>query len=135
MFAKKRFEIERLALLEREVFGPILHVIRYRASRLDQVIEAINATGYGLTLGIHSRIDETVQRIAALDRVNLEVAIPLMQYSRVREPSIAAQNLWDAVKASQTEAISQAKSAKQALEDNQANYQKALDDAWAAAPK
>jgi RHH-type proline utilization regulon transcriptional repressor/proline dehydrogenase/delta 1-pyrroline-5-carboxylate dehydrogenase len=40
-------------------------VIRYRASRLDQVVDAINATGYGLTLGIHSRIDETVQRIAA----------------------------------------------------------------------
>ena len=52
-------------MLEREVFGPILHVIRYRASRLDQVVDAINATGYGLTLGIHSRIDETAQRIAA----------------------------------------------------------------------
>jgi ABC-type glycerol-3-phosphate transport system substrate-binding protein len=71
--------------------------------------------------------------IAALDRVN-EIAVPLMQYSRVREPSIAAQNLWDAVKASQREAISQEKSARQALEDNQAVFQKALDEAWAAAP-
>ncbi len=44
--------------LEREVFGPILHVIRYRCRRdLDDVIDAINATGYGLTLGVHSRID------------------------------------------------------------------------------
>ena len=61
-FPPSAFEIERLDLLEREVFGPILHVIRYRASRLDQVVDAINATGYGLTLGVHSRIDETVRR-------------------------------------------------------------------------
>jgi ABC-type glycerol-3-phosphate transport system substrate-binding protein len=71
--------------------------------------------------------------IPAVDKMP-DVAVPLMQYSRVREPSIAAQNLWDAVKTSQTEAISQAKSAKQALEDNQAILQKALDEAWAAAP-
>jgi RHH-type proline utilization regulon transcriptional repressor/proline dehydrogenase/delta 1-pyrroline-5-carboxylate dehydrogenase len=64
-FPPSAFEIERLDLLEREVFGPILHVIRYRANRLDQVVDAVNATGYGLTLGIHSRIDETAQRIAA----------------------------------------------------------------------
>jgi RHH-type proline utilization regulon transcriptional repressor/proline dehydrogenase/delta 1-pyrroline-5-carboxylate dehydrogenase len=64
-FAPRAFQIERLDLLTREVFGPILHVIRYRANRLDQVVDAINATGYGLTLGIHSRIDETAQRIAA----------------------------------------------------------------------
>jgi RHH-type proline utilization regulon transcriptional repressor/proline dehydrogenase/delta 1-pyrroline-5-carboxylate dehydrogenase len=64
-FPPSAFEIERLDLLEREVFGPILHVIRYRANRLDRVIDVINATGYGLTLGIHSRIEETVQRIAA----------------------------------------------------------------------
>jgi multiple sugar transport system substrate-binding protein len=71
--------------------------------------------------------------VPSLDKVP-EIAVPLMQYSRVREPSIAAQNLWDAVKASQKEAVSQAKSAKQALEDNQAIFQKALDEAWAAAP-
>jgi multiple sugar transport system substrate-binding protein len=71
--------------------------------------------------------------IAAVDKVP-EIAVPLMQYSRVREPSIAAQNLWDAVKAAQKEAISQQKSAKQALEDNQAVLQKALDDAWANVP-
>ncbi|MGH2350026.1 MAG: extracellular solute-binding protein, partial [Chloroflexota bacterium] len=72
--------------------------------------------------------------VAALDRVP-EIAVSLMQHSRVREPSIAAQNLWDAVKASQTEAISQAKSARQALEDNQVILQKALDEAWASVPK
>ena len=62
-FAPRAFEIDSLTRLEREVFGPVLHVIRYRADRLDQVLDAINATGYGLTLGIHSRIDETAQRI------------------------------------------------------------------------
>jgi RHH-type proline utilization regulon transcriptional repressor/proline dehydrogenase/delta 1-pyrroline-5-carboxylate dehydrogenase len=59
------FEIDRLSRLEREVFGPILHVIRWRAGRLDEVIDAINATGYGLTAGIHSRIDETVRQAHA----------------------------------------------------------------------
>jgi RHH-type proline utilization regulon transcriptional repressor/proline dehydrogenase/delta 1-pyrroline-5-carboxylate dehydrogenase len=48
-----------------EVFGPILHVVRWQADRLDQVLDEIAATGYGLTLGIHSRIDETVRHILA----------------------------------------------------------------------
>jgi RHH-type proline utilization regulon transcriptional repressor/proline dehydrogenase/delta 1-pyrroline-5-carboxylate dehydrogenase len=60
-FAPAVFEIDSLARLQREVFGPILHVIRFQADRLDQVIEAINGTGYGLTLGVHSRIDSTVE--------------------------------------------------------------------------
>lgn len=59
------FEIESIAALKREVFGPILHVVRYAADRLDQVCESINATGYGLTLGIHSRINETADFIRA----------------------------------------------------------------------
>ena len=50
--------------LREEIFGPILHVARYRADRLDDVLAAIDATGYGLTLGIHSRITETADRIA-----------------------------------------------------------------------
>ncbi|HXP29605.1 MAG TPA: bifunctional proline dehydrogenase/L-glutamate gamma-semialdehyde dehydrogenase PutA [Stellaceae bacterium] len=68
-FAPRLFEIDRLSLLEREVFGPILHVIRWQGDRLDQVLEAIDATGYGLTLGIHSRIDETVRAIVSRLRV------------------------------------------------------------------
>ncbi len=63
-FAPCAYEIDALSSLTKEVFGPILHVIRYKAAELDDVIEQINATGYGLTLGIHSRIDKTVQRIA-----------------------------------------------------------------------
>ncbi len=50
--------------LRDEIFGPVLHVARYRADRLADVLSAIEATGYGLTLGIHSRINETAERIA-----------------------------------------------------------------------
>jgi RHH-type proline utilization regulon transcriptional repressor/proline dehydrogenase/delta 1-pyrroline-5-carboxylate dehydrogenase len=62
-FAPRAYEIQSLDQLQREVFGPVLHVIRYPAKDLDRVIDAINATGYGLTLGIHSRIDATIERI------------------------------------------------------------------------
>ena len=68
-FAPMAFEIDHLRLLEREVFGPILHVIRYEASELDSVIDAINGTGYGLTAGIHSRIDETIHHVCSRLRV------------------------------------------------------------------
>jgi RHH-type proline utilization regulon transcriptional repressor/proline dehydrogenase/delta 1-pyrroline-5-carboxylate dehydrogenase len=63
------YEIDRLAVLEREVFGPILHVVRYPSGRLDQVITAINATGYGLTLGLHSRIGAVADYVAEHARV------------------------------------------------------------------
>jgi RHH-type transcriptional regulator, proline utilization regulon repressor / proline dehydrogenase / delta 1-pyrroline-5-carboxylate dehydrogenase len=55
--------LDRVADLTAEHFGPLLHVVRYRAKELDQLIEAIAATGYGLTLGIHSRIETTIQHI------------------------------------------------------------------------
>ena len=51
------YEIKSLSQLNRENFGPILHVIRFAGDKLDEVVEAINATGYGLTLGLQSRID------------------------------------------------------------------------------
>jgi RHH-type proline utilization regulon transcriptional repressor/proline dehydrogenase/delta 1-pyrroline-5-carboxylate dehydrogenase len=63
-FAPRAYELKSLSQLTREIFGPVLHVIRFDAAELDAVIDAINATGYGLTCGIHSRIDETVQTIA-----------------------------------------------------------------------
>ncbi len=56
-------ELDAPARLDREVFGPILHVVRWRADKLDDLLAAIAATGYGLTLGIHSRIDETAAHI------------------------------------------------------------------------
>ena len=59
------YELARLEQLTEEVFGPILHLIRYPAGGLDAVLEAINATGYGLTFGVHSRIDERIRRLTA----------------------------------------------------------------------
>ncbi len=58
-------EIDSLSELRREVFGPVLHLLRYRRDGLDALLARINATGYGLTLGLHTRIDETVQRVVA----------------------------------------------------------------------
>lgn len=55
--------IDHISALSREVFGPILHVISYKRKDLDKIIEQINSTGYGLTLGIHSRINHTVEYI------------------------------------------------------------------------
>jgi len=68
-FAPRAYEITSIAVLKREVFGPALHVVRWKAEELDQVIDAINGTGFGLTLGIHSRIDDTVEHIARRARV------------------------------------------------------------------
>lgn len=62
-FAPAAFKLENINILHREVFGPILHIIPYKADHLDEVIDAIIKTGYGLTLGIHSRIDATVKYI------------------------------------------------------------------------
>ena len=62
-FAPCAYEINSLADLEREVFGPVLHVIRYKADKIDDVISSINNTGYGLTLGVHSRIESFKKKI------------------------------------------------------------------------
>ena len=64
-FAPRLFEIPTLDILTQEVFGPILHVVRFKGSRIDDVIAQINRTGFGLTLGIHSRIDETVDYLTS----------------------------------------------------------------------
>jgi RHH-type proline utilization regulon transcriptional repressor/proline dehydrogenase/delta 1-pyrroline-5-carboxylate dehydrogenase len=63
------YEIDRLDRLDKEVFGPILHVVRYESGHLDKVIEAINATGFGLTLGLHSRIAGVADYVAAHAKV------------------------------------------------------------------
>ncbi len=68
-FAPRAYELPSLSLLTKEVFGPVLHVIRWKGSELDQVIDAINATGFGLTLGIHSRIDDTIEHISRRAKV------------------------------------------------------------------
>ena len=63
------YEIESAEVLTEEVFGPILHVVRYPGGRLDRVIDAINASGFGLTLGLHSRIASVADFVAERARV------------------------------------------------------------------
>lgn len=56
-------ELDDIRDLKREVFGPVLHVVRYDRSKLDRIVEEINSTGYGLTFGLHTRIDETIAHV------------------------------------------------------------------------
>ncbi len=68
-FAPLAVEIDSLDRMQREVFGPVVHVLSYRARDLDAVVAAVNKLGYGLTLGIHTRIDGLAQRVARSLRV------------------------------------------------------------------
>jgi RHH-type proline utilization regulon transcriptional repressor/proline dehydrogenase/delta 1-pyrroline-5-carboxylate dehydrogenase len=63
------FELKRIGDLGEEVFGPVLHVVRWKAGQLEGVLDAIEASGYGLTLGVHSRIDTSIRRI--LERLDV----------------------------------------------------------------
>jgi RHH-type proline utilization regulon transcriptional repressor/proline dehydrogenase/delta 1-pyrroline-5-carboxylate dehydrogenase len=67
--APQIFELSSADQLTEEVFGPVLHVVRYPADRLDGVLQSIERSGYGLTLGIHSRIDDTIE--AVIDRLSV----------------------------------------------------------------
>jgi RHH-type proline utilization regulon transcriptional repressor/proline dehydrogenase/delta 1-pyrroline-5-carboxylate dehydrogenase len=58
-------ELDGIGELQREVFGPVLHLVRYRRRDLGALVAQINATGYGLTLGVHTRIDETIAQVVA----------------------------------------------------------------------
>jgi RHH-type proline utilization regulon transcriptional repressor/proline dehydrogenase/delta 1-pyrroline-5-carboxylate dehydrogenase len=64
-FAPCAFELKDLSILTGEVFGPFLHIIRFAGNDLDKVLDQIIATGFGLTMGIHSRIDATVNHITS----------------------------------------------------------------------
>ncbi len=63
------YEINSLGDLKQEIFGPVLHVLRYSARDLNALIDTVNALGYGLTMGVHTRIDETMNTIARRARV------------------------------------------------------------------
>ncbi|MCL6654122.1 trifunctional transcriptional regulator/proline dehydrogenase/L-glutamate gamma-semialdehyde dehydrogenase [Agrobacterium rubi] len=56
-------ELKSLSDLKREVFGPVLHIIRFKREKLDRLIDDINATGYGLTFGLHTRLDTTIAHV------------------------------------------------------------------------
>jgi RHH-type proline utilization regulon transcriptional repressor/proline dehydrogenase/delta 1-pyrroline-5-carboxylate dehydrogenase len=68
-FAPRAVTLADASLLHREVFGPVLHIVSYAADRLDAVLDAIDATGFALTLGVHSRIETVQRRIVARMRV------------------------------------------------------------------
>jgi len=68
-FAPRAIEIDSIGQLGEEVFGPFLHIVRFESDELDELVTAINETGYGLTLGIHSRVDSTIDRITQTARV------------------------------------------------------------------
>jgi len=67
-FAPHLFEINDLSVLTKEVFGPCVHIVRFKGKDIHKVMEQINATGYGLTMGIHTRIEERAYELAQLSR-------------------------------------------------------------------
>ena len=68
-FAPRAFLLDSARDLKREVFGPVLHVVRYEANRLDSLLDAIEATGFGLTLGVHSRVEAVQLQVTQRLRV------------------------------------------------------------------
>jgi RHH-type proline utilization regulon transcriptional repressor/proline dehydrogenase/delta 1-pyrroline-5-carboxylate dehydrogenase len=68
-FAPMVHELDGIDLLREEVFGPVLHIVPWQAGHLDRVLDTIAATAYGLTLGIHSRIDATIAQVVARARI------------------------------------------------------------------
>jgi RHH-type proline utilization regulon transcriptional repressor/proline dehydrogenase/delta 1-pyrroline-5-carboxylate dehydrogenase len=68
-FAPRAVWVDGIASLQKEVFGPFLHLARFQSDKIDQVIDAIGDSGYGLTLGLETRIDETVERVRRRARV------------------------------------------------------------------
>jgi RHH-type proline utilization regulon transcriptional repressor/proline dehydrogenase/delta 1-pyrroline-5-carboxylate dehydrogenase len=68
-FAPRAYVLRHARELRAEIFGPVLCIVRYAADRLDELMDAIDANGYGLTLGIHSRIESVQRRIAERLRI------------------------------------------------------------------
>ncbi|MEX0446200.1 trifunctional transcriptional regulator/proline dehydrogenase/L-glutamate gamma-semialdehyde dehydrogenase [Xenorhabdus sp. SGI246] len=70
MFIKPTLiELDSFDELKKEVFGPVLHVVRFKRDELDRLLDQINASGYGLTLGVHTRIDETIAQVTSKAKV------------------------------------------------------------------
>jgi RHH-type proline utilization regulon transcriptional repressor/proline dehydrogenase/delta 1-pyrroline-5-carboxylate dehydrogenase len=67
-FAPTLIEINSIDQLQQEVFGPVLHLLRFKGRDLDKIIAAVNATGFGLTMGLHSRIDARVRKLVLLSK-------------------------------------------------------------------
>lgn len=73
-FAPRLYEIDSIKLLKQEVFGPVVHVVRYQADQFDQALADINSTGLGLTSGVHSRIQTTADKVVrTIDAGNIYI--------------------------------------------------------------
>ncbi|MGK0529610.1 MAG: RHH-type proline utilization regulon transcriptional repressor/proline dehydrogenase [Alteromonadales bacterium] len=67
-FAPRLYEIENISVLKQEVFGPCVHIIRFKGDEIEKVVDDINDTGFGLTMGIHTRIEQRASLLARLSR-------------------------------------------------------------------
>lgn len=67
-FAPRLYEIDSIDVLQQEVFGPCVHIVRFKASEIETVVDKVNSTGFGLTMGIHTRIEQRAERIMRLSR-------------------------------------------------------------------
>jgi RHH-type proline utilization regulon transcriptional repressor/proline dehydrogenase/delta 1-pyrroline-5-carboxylate dehydrogenase len=67
-FAPRLYEIENISALKEEVFGPCVHIVRFKDDEIEKVIDDINDTGFGLTMGIHTRIEQRSIKLAKLSR-------------------------------------------------------------------
>ena len=67
-FAPRLYEIEDISVLTKEVFGPCVHIVRFNGEEIEEVINKINGTGFGLTMGIHTRIEQRAEKLARLSR-------------------------------------------------------------------
>jgi len=67
-FVPRLYQLDDISVLQKEVFGPCVHIVRFKAGDIEQIIHQINSTGFGLTMGIHSRIDERAVELARLSR-------------------------------------------------------------------
>ena len=73
-FAPRLYEIDHIGVLKQEVFGPVVHIVRYQADQIDQALADINSTGFGLTSGVHSRIHSTIDKVVkTIDAGNIYV--------------------------------------------------------------
>ena len=67
-FAPRLYEIDDISVLKKEVFGPCVHVVRFKGNDIEAVVDKINGTGFGLTMGIHTRIEHRAFELAKLSR-------------------------------------------------------------------
>ena len=67
-FSPRLYEIEDINVLKQEVFGPCVHVVRFKGNEIENIVDKINGTGFGLTMGIHTRIEHRAHELAKLSR-------------------------------------------------------------------